>query len=113
MTRELIPHPQALCDALAEELAGALGATSRRRPGAASEEEDGSTGWIVPVRVEGTMVGSLTIGFGHDEARALAASTGAAAGHDTPEGDHAVMTGLHGLHDHRGNLPRVAFDGIQ
>jgi flagellar motor switch protein FliN len=97
MTRELIPHPQALCDALAEELAGVLGATSRRRAGAVSEEEDGPTGWIVPVRVDGTMVGALTVGFGRDEARALAASTGAVIGHDTPEGDHAVMTGLHGL----------------
>jgi flagellar motor switch protein FliN/FliY len=97
MARELIPYPQTLCDAMAEELTRVLGSRSGR-PGRATRVESAEPiAWIVPVRLDGRAVGTVTLGVTADGARALAAAEAAALGHDHPTGEHAVMTALHAV----------------
>ena len=97
MARELIPHPQALGDALAEELARVLGGRLGGRGRATRVDSAEAIAWVVPARLDGMAGGTLTAGFTAEGAQALAAALGVAPARDHTAGDHAVMTSLHGV----------------
>jgi len=82
MATGLIPHPRALSDGLASQLATMLSALCGAPAAASATAESTEVAWVSRMRLEGTATGEMTVGIGRaDAARIAAVVAGGAAEH--------------------------------
>jgi flagellar motor switch protein FliN/FliY len=72
MATGLIPHPRALSDGLASQLATMLSALCGAPAAAAATGENAEVAWVAQLRLDGTAAGEMTIGFGRADAARIA-----------------------------------------
>lgn len=91
MATGLIPHPRALSDGLASQLARMLSALCGAPATASTTAENAEVAWVSQLRLEGSAVGEMTVGIGRADAVRLAeAISGAGADHGDETQGHAL-----------------------
>jgi flagellar motor switch protein FliN/FliY len=72
MATGLIPHPRALSDGLASQLATMLTALCGAPATASATAESAEVAWVSQLRLEGTAAGEMTVGIGRADAARIA-----------------------------------------
>ena len=72
MATGLIPHPRALSDGFAAELAAVLGSRLAAEAAVTASLERPDPAWVVEARLDGAATGVLTLGLGAADAEAIA-----------------------------------------
>lgn len=84
MATGLIPHPRALSDGFAAELANVLGSRFAAEAAVTASLERPDPAWVVEARLDGAATGVLTLGLGAADAEAIARLSG--DGEAAPDG---------------------------
>jgi flagellar motor switch protein FliN/FliY len=72
MATGLIPHPRALSDGLASQLATMLAALCGTPATASATADGGEVAWVAHLRLEGTAAGEMTVGISRADAARIA-----------------------------------------
>ena len=96
MATGLIPHPRALSDGLAAQLATMLAALCGAPATAAATAEAGEVAWVAHLRLEGTAAGDMTVGIGRADAARIAQVVSGAAGEPSEDTQGHALRELFG-----------------